>query len=302
MASLVKLFQNCKISGLLTNSAKCIVVPERTIYKFIKKPSPGTGHAYRRIVHYPKEYTVKPLDVTNLAGRDPVTGRVVAKGIGGGIKHKFHWVVFTRDGPKEGPPQIERVIDVIFDGCRTAKVALVAVGDQLKYIIASENMKPGDIIKTSRFIPRIPVRANEGDAYPLGALPVNTKIHCLEKNPGHPYHMITAAGTYGTITRKFGEHVVVQIPSKIEIAFHQTCMATVGRVSNIEHGRTPVGSATRKRELGYRPRSGLWQRKTGKHGRKIRKPPPMRIAKPPGAPEPKAIRLTEPTLALKSNY
>lgn len=91
-----------------------------------------------------------------MAGRDPETGRVVAKGIGGGIKHKYHWVQFTRDGPKEGPPQLEKIIDVLFDGCRTANVALVAVGDTLKYIIASENMKAGDIIKTSRFIPRIP--------------------------------------------------------------------------------------------------------------------------------------------------
>lgn len=73
------------------------------------------------------------------------------------------------------------------------------------------------------------VRANEGDAYPLGALPLNTQIHCLEKNPGHPFHLITAAGTYGTILRKYGDHVVVQIASKKEFAFHQTCMATVGK-------------------------------------------------------------------------
>lgn len=154
MASLAKIFQNLKISSLLKTNVK--IIPERTIYTFVKKPKPGKGQAFRRIVHYPKEYTVEPLPVTNLAGRDPVTGRLVAKGIGGGIKHKFHWVQFVRDGPKEGPPQLERVIDVLFDGCRTAKVALVAVGDTLKYIIASENMKPGNILKTSRFIPRIP--------------------------------------------------------------------------------------------------------------------------------------------------
>jgi large subunit ribosomal protein L2 len=42
------------------------------------------------------------------------------------------------------------------DGCRTAKIALVAGGDQLKYILATENMKAGDIIRTSGHIPRIP--------------------------------------------------------------------------------------------------------------------------------------------------
>lgn len=122
----------------------------------VEKPEPGYGIAYRRIIHFPEEYTVKPLDTTNLAGRDPITGRIVAKGIGGGIKHKYHWVDWKRVGPKEGPPQAERVIKIIKDGNRTADVALVAVGDKLKYILATENMKAGDLIKTSCGIPRIP--------------------------------------------------------------------------------------------------------------------------------------------------
>lgn len=57
----------------------------------------------------------------------------------------------------------------------------------------------------------------------------------------------------------------------------------LGRLSNIEHAKTPIGSAQRNRELGNRPRSGLWQRKTGRHGRKIRKLPPMREIQPPKA-------------------
>lgn len=260
------------------------IVQCRTAFKFVDKPKPGEGKAFRRIVHYPEKYTVEPLNVTNLAGRDPVTKRIVAKGIGGGIKHKYHWIKWVRDGPLEGPPQEEKVIDVLFDGCRTAKVALVGVGDELKYIIATENMKPGDIIRTSRFIPRIPVRPKEGDAYPLGALPVGTQVHCLEKYPGQMCHLIHAAGTYGTILRKYADNVVVQLPSKREFAFKQTCMATVGRVSNIEHNKTHVGSAQRMRELGNRPRSGWWQRKDGRHGRKIRKLPPMREI---DAPKPK---------------
>lgn len=42
-------------------------------------------------------------------------------------------------------------------------------------------------------------RAQEVDAYPLGALPIGTKVHCIEQTPGFPYHKIRAAGTYGTI-------------------------------------------------------------------------------------------------------
>lgn len=50
---------------------------------------------------------------------------------------------------------------IIEDGCRTAHVALVAVGDKLKYILATENMKAGDIIKTSCKLPRIPGKYKE---------------------------------------------------------------------------------------------------------------------------------------------
>lgn len=148
------------------------------------------------------------------------------------------------------------------------------------------------------FLIQFIVRPNEGDAYPLGALPVGTQIHCVEKNPGQPCHLIHAAGTYGTIIRKFGDNVVVQIPSKMEFAFKQICMATVGRVSNIDHHKIHVGSATRKRELGYRPRSGLWQRKDGRHGRKIRRLPPMRMITAPPKEKVAPLKLTEVTLTL----
>ncbi|XP_053657628.1 39S ribosomal protein L2, mitochondrial [Anopheles marshallii] len=294
MVTLARLFNRLSLSSMTKDIRYTTVRPIslESLETLLNKPKPGGGKSYRRIVHYPEEYTIEPLRVTNLAGRDPATGRLVAKGIGGGIKHKYHWIKWVRDGPSEGPPQIEKVINVFDDGCRTAKVALVAVGNEMKYILATENMKAGDLLKTSRFIPRIPVRANEGDAYPLGALQVGTQVHCLEKYPGQYCHLIHAAGSYGTILRKFGELVVVQLPSKQEFAFQQTCMATVGRVSNIAHSKTPIGSAQKNRELGNRPRSGLWQRKDGRHGRKVRRLPPMRVISPPAAKPAEPLKLT----------
>jgi large subunit ribosomal protein L2 len=194
------------------------------------------------------------------------------------VSCRFHWVKYDRDGPSgEGEVQTEKVLKIIKCGCRTADVALVAVGNEMKYILATENMKEGDMLKTSRFIPRIPVRAKEGDAYPLGALPVGTVVHNIETFPGQAYHLVRSAGSYATILRKFEDRVVVQLPTKKEFGFLQNCMATVGRLSNIDHGKTHIGSPQKLRELGYRPRSGLWQRKSGRHGRKIRALPPMRL-------------------------
>lgn len=66
----------------------------------------------------------------------------------------------------------------------------------------------------------------------------------------------------------------------------------LGRVSNIDHGKTPIGSAQKNRELGNRPRSGWWQRKTGKHGRKIKRLPPMRFVKAPQTPKDSPVQFT----------
>lgn len=63
----------------------------------------------------------------------------------------------------------------------------------------------------------------------MGALPVGTMVHCVERFPDQGFHMIRAAGTFGTVDRKFEGHVVVRMPNKEEFGFKETCMATVGK-------------------------------------------------------------------------
>lgn len=247
-----------------------------SLYDQLIKPRPKAGDVgvcLKRIVHFEDEYTVKPLEVTRLGGRDPVTGRKVMQGWGGGIKHKYHWVHWDRVGPTEDVPPIEeKVIQIVVDGNRSARLALVAGAEKMKYYLATVNMKPGDILRTSSYIPSIPVNPNEGDAYPVGALPEGTLVHNIQKTPNAKNRLIHSAGTYGTIVKNTKEQVIVKMPSKHEFILDPTCMACVGRVGNIEYGSTPIGSAPKWRELGFRPRSGLWQRKTGRFGRKIRAP------------------------------
>jgi large subunit ribosomal protein L2 len=72
------------------------------------------------------------------------------------------------------------------------------------------------------------VRGNEGDAYPLGALPVGTQVHCIEQFPGKGSRYVHAAGTFATIIRHIGDHVILQMPTKQEISFSQECMAVIG--------------------------------------------------------------------------
>jgi len=257
---------------------------------YVDQPKPAdhkspatTFQNYRFKVHYPEDgkYTIKPLKMTKLAGRDPETGRIIVGTLGGGHKRNYRWIDWYRTGPKENSFYEERVIHIQYDPNRSARIALVGSGTKLRYILATENMKAGDLIKTTCHIPRIPVRPKEGDAHPLGALPMGTQVHCVEAHPGEGGRYIKGAGNKGILMRKIGEKVVVQLPSKREIAFAPECMAVIGRLSNIDHGKQHVGSAQRRRWLGRRPASGLWQRKDGYKGRKIRPLPPVKsLTKP----------------------
>ncbi|PRD30731.1 UNVERIFIED_CONTAM: Mrpl2 [Trichonephila clavipes] len=280
---------------------------------------PPEPNKYRFSPVYPEDgqYTTRPLPIIKMGGRHPETGRVVVRTIGGGHKKKFRWVDFKREGPKDGSVLEELVVQVRYDPCRSARIALVASGDHKRWIIAAENTKVGDIIKTSSVIPRIPgnmdlkiiilliealtflfkyyylsslllifllyylnkrkfcffiVRPVEGDAHPIGALPIGTLVHNIEFIPGAGGVCVRAAGTSAQYFRKVDNKCFVLLPSKRQLLLDEKCMVVVGRVSNINHGSIPIGSPNRLRWLGKRPRSGLWHRKDGYCGRKIRPP------------------------------
>ncbi|XP_064412715.1 39S ribosomal protein L2, mitochondrial isoform X2 [Latimeria chalumnae] len=188
-----------------------------------------------------KKYTIRPIGMKKTGGRDH-TGKIRVHGIGGGHKQRYRIIDFQRlhyEPGKQDNPFEERVIEVRYDPCRSADIALVAGGIRKRWIIATENMEAGDIIKTSGYIGRM-------------------------------------AGTCGVLLRKVNGTAIVQLPSKRQVQVLEMCMATVGRVSNIDHNKRIIGKAGRNRWLGIRPSSGLWQRKGGWAGRKIKPIPPMK--------------------------
>uniref|UniRef100_A0A3Q2VBL5 Mitochondrial ribosomal protein L2 n=1 Tax=Haplochromis burtoni TaxID=8153 RepID=A0A3Q2VBL5_HAPBU len=155
-----------------------------------------------------EKYTIRPIGMKKTGGRDH-TGRIRTHGIGGGHKQRYRWVDFHRlryEANREGQPFEEKVVEVRYDPCRSADIALVAGGERKRWIIATENMQAGDIIKTSGVIGRMAVSANEGDAYPLGALPVGTLVNNLELRPGKGSEYIRAAGA-GDLHGHSGTHL-----------------------------------------------------------------------------------------------
>ncbi|XP_027806249.1 large ribosomal subunit protein uL2m isoform X5 [Marmota flaviventris] len=162
------------------------------------------------------KYTIVPVKKRKSGGRDH-TGRIRVHGIGGGHKQLYRMIDFLRFRPeqetKPGPFE-EKVIRVRYDPCRSADIALVAGGSRKRWIIATENMQAGDIILNSNHIGRMAVAAREGDAHPLGALPVGTLINNVESEPGRGAQYIRAAGTCGVLLRKVNGTAIIQLPSK----------------------------------------------------------------------------------------
>ncbi|NXC28687.1 RM02 protein, partial [Campylorhamphus procurvoides] len=206
------------------------------------------------------KYTVRPLGMKKTGGRD----------------HTGECGLWARRGARTVVPAVTPCSATARSPCRSADIALVAGGNRKRWIIATENMQAGDTIKNSSHIGRIAVSANEGDAYPLGALPVGTLICNLESHPGKGAQYIRAAGTCGVLLRKVNGTAIVQLPSKRHMQVLETCVATVGRVSNVDHNKRVIGKAGRNRWLGKRPHTGLWHRKGGWAGRKIKPLPPMK--------------------------
>lgn len=240
----------------------------------------------------PTKYTINPIGKRKTGGRD-YTGRVRVRGVGGGHKQLFRMIDFRRLNYEPGREEAafqETVVEVRYDPCRSADIALVAGGKRKRWIIATENMKAGDLITSSGHIGRMAVSAQEGDAHPLGALPVGTLVNCLELTPGSGAQFIRAAGTCGVLLRKVNGTAIVQLPSKRQVQVLETCVATVGRISNVDHNKRVIGKAGRNRWLGIRPSSGLWKRKGGWAGRKIKPLPALKsyVKLPSASPAPRA--------------
>jgi len=236
------------------------------------------------------KYTHLPLRVRRLGGRDPDAGHKVNQHIGGGVKFDYFMIDFHRRGPTTpNETYDERVIEVRKDPNQTAHIALLAGVKGKHWILATENMKAGQIVTTTCYIPPNPIIGTEGNAYPLGALAEGSIINSIERYPTDDSEsFIVQAGGSASIIRHQDDSVVVRMPNKHEFSFHKTCMATIGKLSHADLKEKIFGSANMHRRFGYKMSSGLWHRKDGYQGRKVRPLPPVRILDtPPSAPPPK---------------
>ena len=153
----------------------------------------------------------------------------------------------------EQPGTVERLE---YDPNRSAFIALVSYAHTtpvtLTYIVAPEELRPGDVILASR---SQELEQRVGNASPIGLMPVGAVFHCLELRPGGGAQLARGAGTRCVLIDKstkpgFG---LVELASKEQRYVDLRCMATLGAVSNPGHQLQKLGKAGRSRNLGRRP-------------------------------------------------
>jgi len=173
-------------------------------------------------------------------------GRTTAFHRGGGHKRSYRIVDFRRTRYDD----VATVERLEYDPNRTAFIALIKYSDgEQAYIIAPQRLAAGDKVVSS--LGQADVKP--GNAMPLERMPVGTIVHNVEMKPKKGGQIARSAGTYAQYVGRDQGWAILRLNSGEQRRVHGTCMATVGAVSNPDHGNTSIGKAGRNRWLGKKP-------------------------------------------------
>lgn len=178
------------------------------------------------------------------AGRNN-QGRITVRHRGGGHKRHYRLVDFKRD-KDDINARIERIE---YDPNRSAYIALALYADgERRYIIAPKGVKAGASISSGA---GAPIKA--GNCLPIRNIPVGTVVHCIELKPGKGAQMVRSAGTSAQLVAREGAYAILRLRSGEMRKVLIDCRATIGEVSNSEHGLREFGKAGATRWRGIRP-------------------------------------------------
>ena len=178
------------------------------------------------------------------AGRNSA-GRISVRHRGGGHKRRYRMIDFKRD--KFGVPA--KVAAIEYDPNRSARIALLHYADgEKRYIIAPMDLEVGATLNSGP-----DAEPSLGNALPLSKIPVGMAVHNIELVAGRGGQLVRSAGASAVLMSQAEEFANVKMPSGEIRLIRTDCMATIGRVGNVEHSNIVMGKAGRKRWLGIRP-------------------------------------------------
>jgi large subunit ribosomal protein L2 len=202
-----------------------------------------TGYSFNSLTKKkPEKKLIRPLKKTGGRGID---GRITVRGKGGGHKRRYRFIDFKMS--KFNVPAQVRALE--YDPNRSARIALIVYKDGEKsYILAPDGIKNGDNIIFSE---KAPIKA--GNRMQLKNIPIGIEVHNVELQPGQGGKIAKSAGTSIQVLGNENRFSHLSMPSGEVRMVPEKCMASIGKISNLEHNSIVIGKAGRSRWLGRRP-------------------------------------------------
>lgn len=175
------------------------------------------------------------------------SGKMTMRYIGGGHKKMYRIIDFKRDKDN----MAGKVATIEYDPNRTGYIAKLVYEDgEKRYILAPEGLQVGQTLLSGPGVP-----PEIGNCLTLAEIPLGTIVHNIEMRPGQGGVIARSAGSYAQLLSREGKYATLKMPSGETRMVLTTCRATVGAVSNSDHGIEKSGKAGRTRWLGRRPRT-----------------------------------------------
>lgn len=188
----------------------------------------------------------KPL----LHGRKRMVGRgkfgkITVRHKGSGAKRLWRDVDFKYD--KIGVPATVETIE--YDPNRSGFIARVCYKDgERRYHLVPVGLVVGEELETSE-----KAELKKGNRMPLDIIPVGWQIFNIEIKPHTGAKLVRSAGSTAEILAHDAGFTLIKLPSGSVRKIDSRAYASLGQVSNIEHGQVVVGKAGRSRHMGIRP-------------------------------------------------
>ena len=171
-------------------------------------------------------------------------GRITVRHRGGGARRFYRIMNFKLEAGLTA--EIEAIE---YDPNRSANIARIkdSKGDY-HYVLAANGMKVGQKLESGEEVP-----IEIGNRLPLKNIPIGSTIHAIELQLGKGAQMVRSAGARAQLAAKEGEYAQIKLPSGEVRLVNLNCTAAIGAVGNEQHQNIKVGSAGRKRHMGFRP-------------------------------------------------
>jgi len=173
-------------------------------------------------------------------------GRITVRHKGGGHKRKYRLIDFKRCD-KMGVPA--KVASLEYDPNRSCFIALLNYLDgEKRYVLAPDGIKIGDEV-----ICQEKAKLKIGNRMQLKNILPGSFVYNIELFPNRGGQIVRSAGSSAQAMAHEGGYTHLKLPSGEIRMVKENCLASLGQISNLEHGAVVIGKAGRSRWMGRRP-------------------------------------------------